>query len=98
MRPSRAAWTASCTVEICSSLKILRAVLGPIPGTCMTATAPGGLRAITLSSAAIEPVARSSVTLSLIVTPMLGSSTSLPCSESRATDSGVSRSVLAARR
>ena len=46
------------------------------------------------SSAEISPVSSSSATLSAIVWPTPGRLVSSPCSDSRATDSGVSRSVL----
>ncbi len=64
----------------------------------MTATAPGGFRPSSLVNAEISPVSISSATLSAIVWPIPGRLVSLPWSDSRSTDSGVSLSVLEARR
>ena len=64
----------------------------------MTGTTPGGVTDSSFSSAEMLPVSSSSATLSAIAAPTPGSSRSRPCSDSRATDSGVSRSVFAALR
>ena len=93
-RCSSAAWRTSPTVCRSSSAKIRLAVFGPTPWIRITATAPGGLRASSCVNAEISPVSISSATLSAIVWPMPGRLVSLPCSDSRSTDSGVSFSVL----
>ena len=59
---------------------------------------PGGVRSTSRWRAAIWPLPISSATLSEIVSPTPDSSVRRPCCDSRTTDSGVSRSVFAARR
>ena len=98
MRLASAASRTWSTVSSSSSVKIRRAVFGPMPGMRITVVAPGGLRLISLSSAAISPLPSSSATLAAIVSPTPGSVVSRPSDESRATDSAVSRSDFAARR
>ncbi len=97
MRPSRAAEHLVHRLHA-QLAEDPRAVLGPIPGTRISGTTPGGVAATSFSSAAMCPLAISSPTLSAMVSPTPGSSTNRPCSESLTTDSGVSRSVFAARR
>ena len=69
-----------------------------MPGMRITVVAPGGLRLISLSSAAISPLPSSSATLAAMVSPTPGSVVARTSDESRATDSAVSRSDFAARR
>ena len=98
IRCASAASRTWSTVSRPSSVKIRRAVFGPMPGMRITVVAPGGLRFTSLSSAAISPLPSSSATLAATVSPTPGSVVSRPSSESRATDSAVSRSDFAARR
>ena len=64
----------------------------------MISTRPGGYFASSFSSAASDPVSRSSVTFAAIVSPTSGSSVSRPSSDSRIADSPVDRIRAAALR
>ena len=78
IRCASAASRTWSTVSRPSSVKIRRAVFGPMPGMRITVVAPGGLRFTSLSSAAISPLPSSSATLAATVSPTPGSVVSRP--------------------
>ena len=65
--------------------------LGADPLIRITGTIPGGVRATSLSSAAICPLARSSATFAATVSPTAGRPVSRLLGDRRTTESGVSR-------
>ena len=89
---------SSSTVVTPSASNSFRVVFAPTPGRCMISTRPGGYFASSFSSAASDPVSRSSVTFAAIVSPTSGSSVSRPSSDSRIADSPVDRIRAAALR
>ena len=74
------------------------AVFAPTPGRRLISTRLSGIFARSFSSEASVPVSRSSVTLAAMVSPIPSSCVSLPSSDRRQTDSGVSRMLAAALR
>ena len=93
-----AAVRRSATVVIPSSFQILAADFGPSPGSRMKLTTSGGTCALRFVRACISPSSTIWTIFSSIVLPIPGSSLAAPSSASWATEPGVSRIRVAARR
>ena len=74
-----------------SSVKSLRARLGPRPGSRVISSRPGGYFARSFSAAGIVPVSSSATSFSSSVLPMPGSDVTVPARVSAATDTVASR-------
>ena len=98
IRWSSAAVRSASSESIPSSSNSRRARLGPSPGSRVISIRPAGTSRRSLTAAGIAPSSASASTFSWMIAPTPGSSVARPWRASAATDTGASRTALAALR
>ncbi len=98
IRCSSAAARSASSESIPSSSNSRRARLGPSPASRVISITPGGNLARSLTVAGIAPSSASAMIFSWMIPPTPGSSVARPCRASSSTDTGESRTALAAFR